>query len=467
MNGTRLGRGRGGRLALYGGCLVVLVLLVFLYRAATTEMTRLHELNVQCTHQEEALAAQLQVIFEYKVRLEKSLSEEKTSNLALKHELQERATREKTLRDKDIVEATQRYNSLQQQHKILQSEHQDLRDECDKRQKQSLIETGRLEATLQDLRSQMRKARDDKDKSMEHLKNKYLEVKIEKEQLENKYNDLLKSNGNTDSTIEHLNKQVFQLKRELEDTKMNCKSTLSGMNMINPRLASQSIAQPSVEKSESPSLQQQKNASTSMSKVLPAVSATQSTINSASTSSYKSLNPAAASSVKLLPRVKLPMGVVPIPKMIDPKIDKDESKRPVSDGNNSPADNRNNQRENEARAPENEVHDGVDDVAGSDFAAGRRVGEQILRRQENPAWYKVKPGVQEIGDVLNQPGRIPEFGDTGLHQGGDDQYDNLDYYKEPQPKNNDIHLDEGEEDEGEDEDDQGDYQNNPQAEKHE
>ncbi|KAK0084049.1 hypothetical protein PV325_007734 [Microctonus aethiopoides] len=257
MNGTRLGRGRGGRLALYGGCLVVLVLLVFLYRAATTEMTRLHELNVQCTHQEEALAAQLQVIFEYKVRLEKSLSEEKTSNLALKHELQERATREKTLRDKDIVEATQRYNSLQQQHKILQSEHQDLRDECDKRQKQSLIETGRLEATLQDLRSQMRKARDDKDKSMEHLKNKYLEVKIEKEQLENKYNDLLKSNGNTDSTIEHLNKQVFQLKRELEDTKMNCKSTLSGMNMINPRLASQSIAQPSVEKSESPSLQQQ------------------------------------------------------------------------------------------------------------------------------------------------------------------------------------------------------------------
>ncbi|KAK0074488.1 hypothetical protein PV325_008271 [Microctonus aethiopoides] len=150
--------------------------------------------------------------------------------------------------------------------------------------------------------------------------------------------------------------------------------------------------------------------------------------------------------------------------MIDPKIDKDDSKRPISDGNNSPADNRNDQRENEARAPENEVHEGVDDVAGSDFAAGRRVGEQILRRQENPAWYKVKPGVQEIGDVLNQPGRIPEFGDTGLHQGGDDQYDNLDYYKEPQPKNNDIHLDEGKEDEGENEDDQEGYQNNLQAE---
>lgn len=60
MSGSRLGRGRGGRLAIYGACLVVMVLIVFLYRAATTEMTRLRDLHVQCAHQQEALAAQLQ-----------------------------------------------------------------------------------------------------------------------------------------------------------------------------------------------------------------------------------------------------------------------------------------------------------------------------------------------------------------------------------------------------------------------
>lgn len=60
MSGSRLGRGRGGRLAIYTGILIVVVLLVFLYRAATTEMTRLRELHDQCTHQQEALAAQLQ-----------------------------------------------------------------------------------------------------------------------------------------------------------------------------------------------------------------------------------------------------------------------------------------------------------------------------------------------------------------------------------------------------------------------
>lgn len=63
MNGTRLGRGRGGRLAVYVGCGMVVILLVFLYRAATSEMARLQELNVQCSHQQEALAAQLQGIY--------------------------------------------------------------------------------------------------------------------------------------------------------------------------------------------------------------------------------------------------------------------------------------------------------------------------------------------------------------------------------------------------------------------
>lgn len=60
MSGSRLGRGRAGRLAVYGGCGVVLLLLVYLYRAATSEMARLHELHEQCAHQQEALAAQLQ-----------------------------------------------------------------------------------------------------------------------------------------------------------------------------------------------------------------------------------------------------------------------------------------------------------------------------------------------------------------------------------------------------------------------
>ncbi|XP_017755879.1 PREDICTED: Golgi integral membrane protein 4-like isoform X1 [Eufriesea mexicana] len=235
MSSSRLGRGRGGRLAVYGGCGVVVLLLVFLYRAATSEMARLRELNVQCAHQQEALAAQLQVIFEYKVRLEKSLSEEKSSNAAVKQELQQRASREKTLRDKDSIEAMQRFNSLQQTCKLLQIEHQDLQEECKKRDQQALEDTNKLETTLRELRSRIRQAREDKKKTLEDLKNKFLELDTKKNELEQKYNSMLKNNS-----IEYLKTEVIHLKQELEKAKKSLrKATSPGPSVVNPQAAPQ------------------------------------------------------------------------------------------------------------------------------------------------------------------------------------------------------------------------------------
>ena len=152
--------------------------------------------------------------------MEKSLAEEKSSNAAVKQELQQRASREKSLRDKDSVEAMQRFNSLQQAHKVLQASHKDLREECEKQQKQALEDTKRLETTLKDLRGQLRDAKEDKVQSLEHLKTKTLELDTEKTKLEGKYNALLKANGNTDSTIEHLRKEVIQLTREIKEAQV-------------------------------------------------------------------------------------------------------------------------------------------------------------------------------------------------------------------------------------------------------
>ncbi|EFN85270.1 hypothetical protein EAI_15707 [Harpegnathos saltator] len=235
MSGSRLGRGRGGRLAIYAGCGVLLFFLVFLYRAANTEMTRLRELHLKCAQQQEALAAQLQVIFEYKARLEKSLAEEKSSNAAVKQELQQRASREKSLRDKDSVEAMQRFNSLQQTYKLLQTEHQDLQEECKKREKQALDETSRLESTLQDLRGRIRQAQEEKTKSMENLKTKYANLQMNMDRLQDKYNEQLNMKGKTENIIMHLQKEVSQLKRELEKTKNSyARSTSPGPSLVSP-----------------------------------------------------------------------------------------------------------------------------------------------------------------------------------------------------------------------------------------
>lgn len=247
MSGSRLGRGRAGRLAVFGGSLVVLLLLVFFYRAAMSEMAKLQDQHLQCAQQLETSAAQFQgnsrisrcsialliwitlihfsgfsfiVIFEYKTRLEKALSEEKSTSAAVKQELQQRASREKTLRDKESIEAMHRYNSLQQSYKTLQTENRDMQEECDTRKKQSSADIKSLESTLQEARSQLKKAAEDKKQSMEHLKTKYVELENEKSKMEEKYNKLFESNGNTDSIVEHLRKEVFQLQRELEEAKV-------------------------------------------------------------------------------------------------------------------------------------------------------------------------------------------------------------------------------------------------------
>ncbi|XP_071874576.1 uncharacterized protein isoform X1 [Bombus fervidus] len=461
MSGSRLGRGRVGRLAVYGGCGVVGLLLVFLYRAATSEMARLRELHIQCAHQQEALAAQLQVIFEYKVRLERSLAEEKSSNAAVKQELQQRASREKSLRDKDSIEAMQRFNSLQQTYKLLQTEHQDLQEECKKRDQQALEDTSKLETTLRELRSRIRQAREDKEKALEHLKNKFLELDTQKNELEQKYNDMLKSNGDTDSTIEHLRKEVFQLKHELDEAKKTSRKTTSPEpNVANPHPSqAKSADAENAGQLADRTQQQQSTVATSSMKSIPAVKLETSTLatsgNPVSTSVDKALPVP-----KPVPKSKLPVGVPPIPIMIDQKLENREEKQDeVARKKEEPKQKIN------VNSKEQEGENGNLDPPFPAVPA-RRVDDQVPDRRGN-GWFNVGPGIQEIGDELNHI-RLAglDAGAERIADIGDDQYEGVEYDKEPQQKDSDLRLVEGE-DEGEDEDDQIDYPHNLKQEKRE
>ncbi|XP_011138220.2 Golgi integral membrane protein 4 isoform X1 [Harpegnathos saltator] len=561
MSGSRLGRGRGGRLAIYAGCGVLLFFLVFLYRAANTEMTRLRELHLKCAQQQEALAAQLQVIFEYKARLEKSLAEEKSSNAAVKQELQQRASREKSLRDKDSVEAMQRFNSLQQTYKLLQTEHQDLQEECKKREKQALDETSRLESTLQDLRGRIRQAQEEKTKSMENLKTKYANLQMNMDRLQDKYNEQLNMKGKTENIIMHLQKEVSQLKRELEKTKNSyARSTSPGPSLVSPEASalqkdggSQPIPAPQQQQQQPPppqaqqvsSLQplhaprdnhadgaaeseeklnddanepagdirfvqrngnivpadasdlkevageqppqstndlqqrQQKNVverpdvaeklaplgnenggknghSEEQNKQNVAYDAVNSrrTENSSTIASASNLVSPSLDKVPSphRPKVKLPIGVLPIPEIREDDKKSEEGIRKREDTAHNPPP------KFVPANPDSKEKEAVVEAGNLDppFVANppvRHVGEQIERRM-NDGWFKVGPGVQEIGEELN---RVPGL-DDGQANGGDDQYDGGEYDKEPQQKN-DIRLAEGE-DEGEDEGDMFEYPHN-------
>ncbi|GAB1867065.1 Golgi integral membrane protein 4 [Camponotus japonicus] len=462
MSGSRLGRGRGGRLALYGSAGVVALLLIFFYRAAVSEMTRLQELHEQCAHQQEALAAQLQVIFEYKVRLEKSLAEEKSSNVAVKQELQQRASQERSLRDKDSIEAMRRFDSLQQTYQLLQTEHQDLQDECKKREKQALDETNKLETTLQDLRGRIRQAHEEKEK----LKAKYLELQDEKTQLENKYNELMATSGNTNSIIDHLKKKVSQLQHELDDAKKFRKSTSPDPIPITPRASQSALQKEDSQPIPAPQPQQNTARDSASSRKME-----NSTVaNNANLASPSLVDKIAPLPPRPLSKVKLPVGVLPIPEIIEQKV---EEKRQEEVQKRDDAVAHNNLQQPPlkfASADNKEEKEPMIEAGNLDppFAANppaRHVGDLIVERRANDAWFRVKPGVQEIGEELNQQlGRVSGL-DDGQANGGDDQYDGGDYDKEPQQKN-DIHLAEGE-DEGEDEGDMLEYPHNLKQDKRE
>ncbi|XP_014474771.1 PREDICTED: Golgi integral membrane protein 4-like isoform X2 [Dinoponera quadriceps] len=452
MSGSRLGRGRGARLAIYAGCGVLAFFLVFLYRAANSEMTRLRELHLKCAQQQEALAAQLQVIFEYKARLEKSLAEEKSSNAAVKQELQQRASREKSLRDKDSVEAMQRFNSLQQTYKLLQTEHQDLQEECKKREKQALDQTSGLESTLQDLRGRIRQAQEEKTKSMENFKTKYMNLQMNMNRLQEKYNEQMNVKGETENTIMHLQKEVSQLKRELEKAKnFYVRSTSPGPSLVSPSALQKEGSQPI------PAPQQQQPQQSAAHDVVSSRRAdNSSTVASANNGNLMSPSLDKAPSPHR-PKVKLPIGVLPIPEIREDDK-KSEEKRPEEirkredAAHNSPP-----KFVPPANHPDSKEKEAVVEAGNLDppFVANlpaRHIGDQIERRV-NDGWFKVGPGVQEVGE---EPNRVPGL-DDGQANGGDDQYDGVEYDKEPQK--NDIRLAEGE-DEGEDEGDMFEYPHN-------
>lgn len=190
-------------------------------------------------------------------------------------------------------------------------------------------------------------------------------------------------------------------------------------------------------------------------KTIPAVKLETSTPSSSG-------NPASTAVDKSLPvakpasKAKLPVGVPPIPVMIDQKLEIREEKRDKETKKKEEP-----KQKKDAASKEHEAEN-----LDPPFPAGRRGEEQAADRRGN-GWFNVGPGVQEIGDEINHI-RLHGLDDGAERNGeaGDDQYEGVDYDKEPQQKNSDLQLVEGE-DEGEDEDDQIDYLQNVKQEKRE
>jgi len=125
---------RGGRTRFYVVLCIVLLFFAVLYvvRETQVELDSVRNSASSCSHQLESISSQLQVVVELKLKLERSLDNEKREHFKTKEELNTIIQDEKQLRDKQNVDSMNRYNEIERNHEILQEEEKNLRNELEK-----------------------------------------------------------------------------------------------------------------------------------------------------------------------------------------------------------------------------------------------------------------------------------------------------------------------------------------------
>ncbi|PNF32564.1 hypothetical protein B7P43_G00343 [Cryptotermes secundus] len=233
MSGSRLVRGTRSRLFLYVAVVVVVGVAVYVFHGAQLQLDDARKVADKCQQQQESLSAQLQVIFEYKLRLEKSLQQEKADHRKTREELEKRADSEK--------EANNKHSALQQQYKLLESQHEDLTEGCQKAQLTQAEERSKLESQAQSLKAELAQAQAGHKKSLNSLKSEYTKLEVENTNLEKQLDELLKQTSKTSSKINFLEKENIQLKRELDKVTRDLESYKRNLPIERPSEGKQDI----------------------------------------------------------------------------------------------------------------------------------------------------------------------------------------------------------------------------------
>ncbi|XP_060833697.1 Golgi integral membrane protein 4-like isoform X2 [Rhopalosiphum padi] len=180
---------RGGKTRLIGFICMVLVFsaVLYVFHETQVELDGVRHSASSCTHQLESISSQLQVIVEHKLKLERSLAEEKHEHLKTKEDLNAAIQDEKQLRDKQNVDSMNRYNEIERNHEVLQEEEKNLREELEKLKLKYLKEEKKNKQLTQEL--------NDAQNRIQNFKNEKMKSESEKENLENNQNNNLQKSS--------------------------------------------------------------------------------------------------------------------------------------------------------------------------------------------------------------------------------------------------------------------------------
>ncbi|XP_062449361.1 Golgi integral membrane protein 4-like [Rhea pennata] len=113
-----------------GFCLVALACLgsgVFMYNHLQQKVRNAEALAQKYKQQQEALSAQLQVVYEHRSRLERSLQKERGEHKKTKEDFLVYKLEAQEALNKEKQDSMNRYGALSSQHKILKNQHEDVK----------------------------------------------------------------------------------------------------------------------------------------------------------------------------------------------------------------------------------------------------------------------------------------------------------------------------------------------------
>lgn len=213
MTTSRVIRGTRAKVFLYICAILIIVGIVACYNNTLSQLDDVKKANDICHQQEENLSTQLQVISDYKQRLEKSLKSAQSDHHQIKLNLENQLKEERSKYENEANDMKLKLGSVQQHLNLLQTQYDDYKEEMDKSQKQQQEEIGNLEARISELLEEQKKLRS----SRENLKLQFDQLVNEKEKLEKQVQD----NQNKRNDEELKNENVI-LKEEIKQLKEKC-----------------------------------------------------------------------------------------------------------------------------------------------------------------------------------------------------------------------------------------------------
>ncbi|XP_026354858.1 Golgi integral membrane protein 4 isoform X3 [Ursus arctos] len=177
-----------------------------LYYELQTQLRKAEAVSLKYQQHQESLSAQLQVVYEHRSRLEKSLQKERLEHKKAKEDfLVYKLEAQETL-NKGRQDSNSRYSALNVQHQMLKSQHEELKKQHS------------------DLEEEHRKQGEDFSRTFNDHKQKYLQLQQEKEQELSKLKETV---YNLREENRQLRKAHQDMHTQLQDVKQQHKNLLS------------------------------------------------------------------------------------------------------------------------------------------------------------------------------------------------------------------------------------------------